>query len=53
VHGGFTVGEHHFLAVEYIDATPLRTAIGSRYPLVKLDADEQTIAEYTSWALDV
>lgn len=53
VHGAFTLGEHHFLALEFIDATPLRTAIADRYPLVRLDADERTIAEYTSWALDV
>jgi serine/threonine protein kinase len=53
VHDAFTLGEHHFLALEFIDATPLRKAIVNRYPLVKLGADEQTIAEYTSWALDV
>jgi len=53
VHGSFTLGEHHFLALEFIDATPLRTAIAEKYPLVKPDADERTIAEYTSWALDI
>ncbi len=53
VHGAFTLGEHHFLALEFIDATPLRTAIAQQYPLVNFDADERTITEYTSWALDV
>jgi hypothetical protein len=53
VHDAFTLGEHHFLALEFIEATPLRTAIVRRYPWVKFDADRQTIAEYTSWALDV
>lgn len=53
VHGSFTLGEHHFLALEFLDAHPLRSAIVDRYPLVKLDADEQAIAEYTSWALDM
>ena len=53
VHGAFTLGEHHFLALEFIDAIPLRKAITERYPLIMPDADEQTIAEYTSWALDV
>ena len=52
-HGSFTLGEHHFLALEFIDANPLQSAIVDRYPLVKLDADERAIAEYTSWALDV
>lgn len=53
VHGSFPLGEHHFLALEFIDATPLRTVIADRYPLVNLDADERVIAEYTSWALDI
>ncbi|MGH4003272.1 MAG: class III lanthionine synthetase LanKC, partial [Pseudonocardiaceae bacterium] len=53
VHGTFTLGEHHFLALEFLDASPLRSAIVDRYPLVKLDADEQAMAEYTSWALDM
>lgn len=53
VYDAFTLGEHHFLVLEFIDATPLRRAIVKRYPLVRFGADEQTIAEYTSWALDV
>lgn len=53
VHDAFTLGEHHFLALEFIESTPLRKAIVARYPLVKLGADKQAIAEYTSWALDV
>jgi tRNA A-37 threonylcarbamoyl transferase component Bud32 len=53
VHGSFTLGEHHFLALEFVDANPLRLAIVERYPLLNLDADEQAIAEYTSWALDI
>jgi serine/threonine protein kinase len=53
VHDAFALGEHHFLVLEFIDSTPLRRAIVNRYPLVKFGADEQTIAEYTSWALDV
>ncbi|MGH3775069.1 MAG: class III lanthionine synthetase LanKC [Pseudonocardiaceae bacterium] len=53
VHGSFTLGGHYFLALEFVDASPLRSVIVERYPLVKLDADERAIAEYTSWALDV
>ncbi|MGH3788397.1 MAG: class III lanthionine synthetase LanKC [Pseudonocardiaceae bacterium] len=53
VHGSFTLGGHYFLALEFIDATPLRSAIAERYPLAKLDADGQAIAEYTSWALEI
>ena len=53
VHGSFTLGEHHFLALEFIEASPLRMSIANRYPLVQADADERTIAEYTAWALDI
>jgi class III lanthionine synthetase len=53
VHGSFTLAEHHFLALEFIDARPLRKAIVKRYPLVRRETDEKAMAEYTSWALDV
>ncbi len=53
VHGSFTVGDHHFLALEFVDTRPLRAAIVERYPLVQHDTDERAVAEYTSWALDI
>ncbi|MDQ4040034.1 MAG: hypothetical protein M3313_17215 [Actinomycetota bacterium] len=53
VHKSFSLGGHHFLAMEFIDARPLRTVIVERYPLVQLETDEHAVAEYTSWALDV
>ncbi|MGH3428135.1 MAG: class III lanthionine synthetase LanKC, partial [Mycobacteriales bacterium] len=53
VHGSFTLGEHEFLALEFIEAFPLRSAIADRYPLVKLGADEHALAGYTSWVLDI
>lgn len=53
VHGSFTLGEHHFLALEFIDARPLRKAIVEQYPLVGRETDEQAMAEYSAWALDI
>ncbi|MGH3915015.1 MAG: class III lanthionine synthetase LanKC [Pseudonocardiaceae bacterium] len=53
LHGSFTLAEHHFLAIEFIDARPLRSVIAERYPLVKLDAEKKAVTEYTSWALDI
>lgn len=53
VHGSFTLGEHHFLALEFIDAKPLRKVIAHRYPLVERESDERAMAEYTLWALNV
>jgi len=53
VYGSFTVGEHHFLALEFVDTKPLRSAIVDRYPLFTHEIDERAIVEYTSWALDI
>ena len=53
VHGSFTLGDHRFLALEFVDTRPLRAAIVERYPLVQHETDERVVAEYTSWALDV
>ncbi|USQ85293.1 class III lanthionine synthetase LanKC [Streptomyces phaeoluteigriseus] len=48
-----TVGEHHFLVLEYIDGKPLNTFFARRHPLIEADPGEQRLAEYTAWALDV
>ncbi|MFC4019311.1 class III lanthionine synthetase LanKC [Micromonospora sp. GCM10011542] len=50
VHDRFTLGEHEFLALSYVDAQPLNRLVVERHPLVHPDADR---AEYTRWALDV
>ncbi|MGW1209305.1 class III lanthionine synthetase LanKC [Streptomyces sp. NPDC002499] len=48
-----TIGEHHFLVLEYIDGKPLNTFFARRHPLIEADPSERTLAEYTAWALDV
>ncbi|GGS52407.1 class III lanthionine synthetase LanKC [Streptomyces griseoviridis] len=48
-----TVGEHHFLVLEYLDGKPLNTFFARRHPLIEADPDERRLAEYTDWALDV
>jgi tRNA A-37 threonylcarbamoyl transferase component Bud32 len=53
VYGCFSVGEHQFLAMEFLDTTPLRSAIVDRYPLLGHEIDERAVAEYTSWALGI
>jgi predicted Ser/Thr protein kinase len=53
VHGSFAVGDHQFLALEFVDARPLRTRLVERYPLARHETDERAVAEYTSWALDI
>ncbi|MEU5141647.1 class III lanthionine synthetase LanKC [Streptomyces sp. NPDC021139] len=48
-----TVGEHHFLVLEYIDGKPLNTFFARRHPLIEADPGERRLAEYTAWALDI
>ncbi|MEV8591471.1 class III lanthionine synthetase LanKC [Streptomyces sp. NPDC052012] len=53
VRDGFTVAEHHFLALEYLDGKPLNTFFARRHPLIEADPDHRRLAEYTEWALDI
>ncbi|MEU8464516.1 class III lanthionine synthetase LanKC [Streptomyces sp. NPDC029003] len=53
VHGTFTVGEHHFLAMQHLEGKPLNTYFARRHPLIEADPDPSELAEYTRWALDI
>ncbi|MFD5801055.1 class III lanthionine synthetase LanKC [Streptomyces sp. NPDC127020] len=53
VRDHLTIGEHHFLVLEYLDGKPLNTFFARRHPLIEADPDERRLAEYTAWALDV
>ncbi|WP_203917677.1 class III lanthionine synthetase LanKC, partial [Rugosimonospora africana] len=49
----FTLGEHRFLAMEYIDGVPLHKALVRRYPMIEVGAAPDAYAEYVDWALRV
>ena len=49
----FTLGEHHFLALEYIEGRPLNTFFSERYPLGSGVPDPDEVSRYTQWALKV
>ncbi|MFC3384270.1 class III lanthionine synthetase LanKC [Couchioplanes azureus] len=53
VHDRFRLGEHEFLALEYIDGTPLNKLLVERYPLVDPTADPQRYRAYAAWATDI
>jgi tRNA A-37 threonylcarbamoyl transferase component Bud32 len=53
VHDYFTLGEHHFLALEFIEGTPLNKVFGQRYPMNNLTAGPAELAAYTKWAMRV
>lgn len=53
VRGHFTLGEHEFLVLEYIDGNPLTRSHVQRYPLTDPSATKRDFADYTRWALDI
>lgn len=53
VHDHFALGEHRFLALEYIDAKPLNKLIVERYPLIDANATAAQYREYSRWALHI
>ncbi|MGW5348628.1 class III lanthionine synthetase LanKC [Streptomyces sp. NPDC004050] len=53
VRGTFTVGDHHFLALQYLDGRPLNTYFARRHPLIEADPGPAELAAYTDWALKI
>ena len=49
----FTLGEHEFLVMEYVEGDVLGKAIVLRYPLIDPTATATEYAEFTTWALDI
>lgn len=53
VHDLFWLGEHRFLAMEYIDGDVLGKAVVSRYPLIDPTATPERYADFTEWAVRI
>ncbi|HKT00799.1 MAG TPA: class III lanthionine synthetase LanKC, partial [Rugosimonospora sp.] len=53
VHDAFPLGEHEFLALEYVEGTPLNRELVARYPLTDPAAGAVERAAYTTWARHV
>ena len=53
VHERFELGEHQFLAIEYVDARSLNQLRVERYPLISATADEAARRAYADWAVGI
>ncbi|MFC4149500.1 class III lanthionine synthetase LanKC [Micromonospora mangrovi] len=53
VHDEFTLGEHRFLALEFIEGRSLNKVLVDRYPLIDADATDEDRAAYVRWARHV
>ncbi|MFG3342138.1 class III lanthionine synthetase LanKC [Glycomyces sp. NPDC048151] len=51
--GVFWLGEHRFLAMEYVEGEVLSKAVVTRYPLVDADAAPEEYERFTAWAVDM
>lgn len=49
----FELGEHHFMAMEYVDGTPLRAELVRRYPMINVSSTAEDFAAYTDWAMGI
>jgi serine/threonine protein kinase len=52
-HHYFTLGEHHFLALEFVEGTSLNKVFADRYPMSDPAAGPAEYAAYTDWVLQV
>jgi tRNA A-37 threonylcarbamoyl transferase component Bud32 len=53
VHDQFVLGDHHFLALEFIEGQALNKVLVERYPLIDADATPAELAGYTAWAMRI
>ncbi|WP_304454778.1 class III lanthionine synthetase LanKC [Nocardiopsis sp. YSL2] len=51
VKDSFTLGDHHFLVMEYVQGKPLNSFFAHRHPLVEADPAPETLREYGRWAM--
>ncbi|MFG2760009.1 class III lanthionine synthetase LanKC [Streptomyces wuyuanensis] len=49
----FTLGDHRFLVLEFIEGRPLNSFFARRHPLIEEDPGDRALAAYTEWALRI
>ncbi|MFF4531737.1 class III lanthionine synthetase LanKC [Streptomyces sp. NPDC001407] len=53
VRDWFTLGDHSFLVMDFIEGRTLNSFFAERHPLLATDPDPAATADYTAWALRV
>ncbi|MDQ0772518.1 hypothetical protein QF026_000984 [Streptomyces aurantiacus] len=53
VRDWFTLGDHRFLVMSFLEGRPLNSFFAERHPLLSPDPDPAAVADYTAWALRV
>ncbi|WP_330262538.1 class III lanthionine synthetase LanKC [Streptomyces griseorubiginosus] len=53
VRDWFTLGDHRFLVMDFLEGRPLNSFFAERHPLLTPDPDPEAVADYTAWAVRV
>ncbi|MFF1814450.1 class III lanthionine synthetase LanKC [Streptomyces sp. NPDC058251] len=53
VRDWFTLGDHRFLVMDFLEGRPLNSFFAERHPLLTPEPDPAAVASYTAWALRV
>lgn len=53
VRDWFTLGEHRFLVMDFVEGRPLNSFFAERHPLLAPDPDPDAVARYTAWAVRI
>ncbi|MER6346871.1 class III lanthionine synthetase LanKC [Streptomyces sp. NPDC001595] len=53
VRDWFTLGEHQFLVMDFVEGRPLNSFFAERHPLLLPKPDPRAVADYTAWALRI
>ncbi|MFI6567376.1 class III lanthionine synthetase LanKC [Streptomyces sp. NPDC050534] len=53
VRDWFTLGDHRFLVMDFLEGRPLNSYFAERHPLLTPDPDPDAVARYTKWAVRI
>ncbi|MDX3667206.1 class III lanthionine synthetase LanKC [Streptomyces europaeiscabiei] len=53
VRDWFTLGDHRFLVMDFVEGRPLNSCVAERHPLLASDPAPDAVAAYTAWALHI
>lgn len=53
VRDWFTLGDHRFLVMDFLEGRTLNSFFAERHPLLTPDPDADAVADYTAWAVRI
>ncbi|WP_371667704.1 class III lanthionine synthetase LanKC [Streptomyces sp. NBC_00289] len=53
VRDWFTLGDHRFLVMDFLEGRPLNAFFAERHPLLATDPDPGAVAAYSAWAVRI